>query len=184
MRTTAATSSITNFRKASIISGIGLLALLFATPASLAGPSGPPSPSPTPFQPFQVEDAGVRGGDYGEFMTASFDVHAGKRLVVEMGTIHVVWEDDDTANFITDAKISTTKPDRTHVDFHLTPTKIGTRPIGPAGYPVAVISQPLQLYCEAGTAALKVSTELQHGLAIFQTYETRLSLSGHLVTVP
>jgi hypothetical protein len=128
-------------------------------------------------QPYQVEDdIGVISPN-GNFKTASFDVPAGKRLVIELVTI---WAALEAGQTFSDVRVNITKIGGSRLTFRLTPTPVGTS-AGCAGCGVFIVTQPLQLYCEAGTGALQVQTERTGSTGL---YSTRFSVSGHLVDVP
>ncbi len=160
----------------SIIVKAGLIIILTLCGFQVApAKSGSENPA---LQPYQAEEDVGDISPNGYYKTASFDVPAGKRLVVELVTIKAIV---DSGVIISEATISVPKLGAgPRLNFHLTPAAIGTGP-GCASCVTFVVTQPLQLYCDAGTGALQIRTERT---ATSGLYSTRFSVSGHLVDLP
>ena len=127
------------------------------------------------FQPYQHDDSGVLSQN-GFTKTAFFDVPAGKRLVIELVTIVAFL---DIGNNLATATITVTPPGGVFVRHHLTRTPTGEVSGGPAtGF---TVTQPLRLYCEAGTGAVRVDVERLNNTGLFST---QFGVSGYLVDLP
>lgn len=127
------------------------------------------------FQPYQVQESVGVTSPNGYYKTASFDVPAGKRLVIELVTIKAAV---DPGERITEARVEVTKAGGGVLSHHLTPTALG---VSPGGGETFAVTQPLRLYCEAGTGALKIQTERT---STSGAYLTLFSVSGYLIDLP
>ena len=151
-----------------------------ANPIPITAPSAIPvkagdNPAFQPYQ-FQDETGGVISPN-GYYKTVSFDVPAGKRLVIEFVSIVVYLDSGDN---LQEASIIVSKPGGGVITHSLTRTATG-----PANGCLAcgtfTVTQPLHLYCEAGVAALKVQTQRVNTTGL---YKTAFSVSGYLVDLP
>ncbi len=150
-----------------------------ANPVPITAPSSIPvkaGDNPA-FQPYQVEDdAGVISPN-GYYKTASFDVPAGKRLVIEFVSILVYLDSGDN---LQEAVVTVSKPGGGVITHSLTRTATGPSN-GCLACGTFTVTQPLRLYCEAGAGALKVQTQRVNASGL---YKTAFSVSGYLVDLP
>lgn len=150
-----------------------------ANPVPITAPSAIPvkaSDNPA-FQPYQVEDdAGVISPN-GYYKTATFDVPAGKRLVIEFVSILVYLDSGDN---LQEAVVNVSKPGGGVITHSLTRTATGASN-GCVACGTFTVTQPLHLYCEAGIGALKVQTQRVNTTGL---YKTAFSVSGYLVDLP
>ena len=130
------------------------------------------------FQPYQAEELGGVISPNGYYKTASFNVPAGKRLVIELVTFYVVLEGGQT---VSDVQLAVMKPGGgAHIRHHLTPSRIGPVPGTATGIAYSV-TQPLRAYSEAGANSVQLIVERNGTTGL---YLTRFSISGYLVDVP
>ncbi len=151
-----------------------------ANPVPITAPSSIPvkaadNPAFQPYQ-FQDETGGVISPN-GYYKTVSFDVPAGKRLVIEFVSILVYLDSGDN---LQEAVVTVSKPGGGVITHSLTRTVTGPSN-GCAACGTFTVTQPLRLYCEAGVGALKVQTQRVNSSGL---YKTAFSVSGYLVDLP
>lgn len=129
------------------------------------------------FQPYQADDQSGVLSPNGYYKTASFAVPAGKRLVIELVTVHVIVEGSQNVSAV---ELLVRKPGGiVPVRHQLTPSRIGPAPGSATGIAYSVC-QPLRAYSEGGTSVeLSVERNGMNGL-----FASRFSISGYLVDVP
>jgi hypothetical protein len=125
------------------------------------------------FQPFAKSDVHVP--EAGGSDTITFDVPAGKRLVIELVTIGGTLS---SGNALATAAISTRQPDGSTVKHDLT---IPPLFINSSGRPEYTITHPLRLYAEPGSGSVSIRVARQ-GLG--DTFSVGASISGYLVDLP
>lgn len=126
------------------------------------------------FQPFAKDVVDVPAFP-GPNDTVTFDVPAGKRLVIELVTIRGTLS---SGNTLAIAIIKTLQPDGSTVTHGLTIPPLGT---SSTGLPTYSLTHPLRLYAEPGVGSVSIFVA-RNGDG--PTFSVGASISGYLVDIP
>ena len=126
------------------------------------------------FQPFAKYVADVPAFP-GPNDTVTFDVPAGKRLVIELVTINGTLSSGNTLAVVI---IKTLQPDGSTVTHHLTIPPLG-KDIN--GRPTYCLTHPLRLYAEPGVGSVSIFVARDGDGS---TFSVGASISGYLVDIP